>query len=322
MSFLTNLWRKISKENQMDKEQTGKQPEESKGNYFFSDKKEKEKEFIKSIEYKNLNKSPVFLSFITIILIVNVFIFFLIIIKEKIGIEKLDSSWYELFFGANHASSVIEGKQVWRIISFPFIENVQGFQVLISAIFVGLTFYSIGFYQEVLLGSKKTLIIWATGVLIVGLTQLFLTKTESVYYYGTEYLSWITLGSLTFMVISKSIKNKQALSMVKSSLIKTVILLVIFSILKYVRVRNNLFFENNSIMPVGSYYITFTFFSFVVGFLLALLLNVEQTKESYAVYGAAVFFVILLLALLIVGFMGITTRDIGDNSWRKIQPYY
>ena len=303
--------------------QDGIDKSESTTNESFLVNKKIEKKFIKDIKYKNLNNSPVFLSFLIVVLVTNLLIFFAILAKDKIGnLKDLDSRWYVLFFGANHTSSVLEGKQAWRVISYAFIERVSGLQILISAIFIWITFYSLGFYQEVFLGSKKTLVIWGIGVPLIGLTQLFLTKNEAVYYYGTEYLTWLSLGSLTCLLTGKMIRNEQAVSLVKGSLIRVAVFLIIFAIIKYVDIRGGMSFDNQSVLRVGSYYITFVFLSFLIGYFLTLLLNYKNVQSNAAIYGAIIFFAVLVIALFAMGILGITSYNIGDNSWKKIKPFY
>ena len=157
---------------------------------------------------------------------------------------------------------------------------------------------------------------------MIGLVQLFLTKTEAVYYYGTEYLTWLSLGSLTCLLTGKMIKNEQAGSLLRGALIRVGIFLFIFGILKYVQMRNNIIFDNSGVMRVGSYYITFIFLSFLIGFFLTLLLNYKEVQSNLAIYGAIIFFTILVLVLFVVAFMSFTNYEIGDATWQKIKPFY
>lgn len=92
-----------------------------------SDKKSAaQKVLFRDIKHRNLSKTPVFALLFALVLIVNILVFFLTIAKSRIGIENLDSQLYTLFFGANHASSILQGKQFWRFLVFGFLENVQG----------------------------------------------------------------------------------------------------------------------------------------------------------------------------------------------------
>ena len=313
-------WNKIKMRFAAQKQETAKGSKSEEQEFLVN--KKLEKEFIRDIAFKNLNNSPVFLIVFMMILVANIVVFFAILAKNKIGIDKLDSRWYTLFFGANHASSVFEGKQVWRIVTYAFLENVNGLQVVIAAIFIWITFYSLGYFQEIFLGSKKTLIVWGVGVPLIGLAQLLLTKTEVVYYYGTEYLTWLSMGSLTCLLTGKMIKNEQASGMVRGAVFRIGIFLIIFAILKYVEVRNNISFDNSKLMRIGSYYITFILLSFFIGFFMTLLLNYKRMTNNIAIYGAIIFFVVLILTLIIMMVLSIQSYDIGNGTWVRLRPYY
>lgn len=282
-----------------------------------------EKQFIKDVKYGNINNTPVFLTFLIIVLVVNLAFFFLTLVKNKIGkLQALDEKYFALFFGANHTSAIFEGKQIWRIITYAFIEEVNGFQIIISGIFIWLTFYSVGFYQESFLGWKNTLIIWGVGIPLIGLTQLLLTKNEAIYYYGTEYLSWLSVGSLTFLWIGQTIKNEQLRGLARNRLLRTALFLFIFAILRYVWVQNGIKFDNNRIMRVGSYYITFALLSFFVGFFITLLLRYHFLTSNIALYGAVIFFVILGVTLIAMTYLAIKSYSVGDSTWRIIKDFY
>ena len=285
-------------------------------------KKEVAKKLFKDIKYRDLSKTPVFLTLITIIFITNCLVYFLVLIKNKIGLEGLDSSLYPLFFGANHFSSIIEGKQVWRLFTFVFIENNSSFfQFIISLVFVWFTFSKIGFFQELFLGTKKSLIIWGFGVLVLSLTQFVLTKNEAVYYYGTEYLSWISIGALTYLIVSDSIKNDQARALITSTLIKGLLLLIIFAIIKYTNIEKSIE-QDNELLRITGFYIAFPVLAFFIGFSITLILNYKKVNSNIALYGVGIFFILLLIILGSIGIWSLRKINLGTNTWDKIKNFY
>ena len=286
-----------------------------------TEEKAKKKQFFQKIKNKNFSQTPVFGFFIALIIFINT-IMFMSSFLNFFALEGLDKDYFPLFFGANHSSSIIEGKQLWRIISFPFIEKVIGLHSIFVAFFIWLTYWRVGYYQEIFIGSKKIAIIYGIGIPVIGISQFLLTKNEVIYFYGTEYLSLLGLGALTFHYLTEQEKNEQSKALIKSIVWKSILFIFIFGVIKYTQTYNSI--ENKALLKIANYYLTYPILAFLTGFFLNMLLNYKKlmTKNIFSIYIAIGFFVILILAWITTGYLLLTKWNLGENTWKIVEKFY
>ncbi len=194
--------------------------------------------------------------------------------------------------------------------------------ILFSFIFVWIIFTRIGYFQEIIIGSKKTAFIWTAGVLTIGLFQLFLTKNDSAYYYGTKYLGWISIGCLFYVFLFQCKNNDQLRLLIRGLLLRSILFLFIFEFLQYQSYTDTTLIIHSSFVFSAEYYIYFSIFSFVCGFFFTLAINYKEL-DKFTQNVILFFFGVIVITLIVFAVLnytsGITSTKTMPTITEKIE---
>ena len=260
----------------------------------------------------DFQNAPVFSIFLLLVVVLNLGMLILSLLATrlpdanvvKILADPNKKELYPLFFTANNRSAIYFGYQFWRFFLYAFTEDSTGFYILISALFVFLTFFRIGYQVEICLGSWRTALLLIGGILIVGLMHFVTSHFNRLYFYGTEYLSFLCLGAIFFFWTTKISNSEQLNLQLRNLFFLVLILTIVFTVLRYVQTAK---FSSDR-QPLGQeltllrdWAFLGPFLTFAVGYFLTTLMFWRSFQSKLLIWTAVIF--ILTLSVVIVAML-------------------
>lgn len=245
----------------------------------------------------DFENAPVYSTILFLIIVINLTIFLLGFFRVQ-ALSKIENQLL-VYFTAQNKYAVLYGYQFWRFFTFPLVENVKGLNFLVASLIIFLTFYRIGYYTEITLGSKQTALLWLVGVLTIGLLQFGLAKQERLYFYGTTYLSLLSVGALFCYYFMQFSHSEQVNQKIRSLLWQTTLVAIIAIIVRYVE-RNNFIYEQQTVAKTTdfqSWVIIAPLLTFAFGFFFTNLLLRLRIESQLLLWFSFLF----CLALFVIG---------------------
>ncbi len=280
----------------------------------------------------DFDNAPVYSTFLMIILVLNLgfFIFTFFSTRMKISTEVKDS--IPLYFGAINKSAIMYGYQFWRFLTFAFIENSNGINLLFVGFFVFLTFCRIGYHTEITFGSKNTAIIWIFGIVSLGLLHFGISKFERLYFFGTQYLSLLSVGALFFYWIMQITNSEQQNQQIRNLIWQTLLLAITMIIINYVY-KSKFIADNFDLTKTLSGFRSWTVLTPMIvvsiGFFVPAILMHKQ-YESWLLFWISVGFcaVIIVIGLSMTIYVYVSEfnliqentvwKELKDKFWNRI----
>ena len=260
--------------------------------------------------------APVYSTILLAIIIINLGIF-LVGIFQVAFLKKISDKLL-IYLAAHNKPAILHGYQFWRFFTFPLVENVKGLNVIVAGLIIFLTFYRIGYYTELTLGSRKTALLWISGILTIGILQFGLAKHERLYFYGTSYLTLLSIGALFCYYFMQFSRSEQVNQKIRSLLWQTTLITVFAVIVRYVE-RNNFIFFNQSVpltTDFRSWVVIAPLVTFSWGFFLILFLLRTRVNSQFFFWFAPLFCcAILAIAITMTVFVYLNEYNLNQNNF-------
>ncbi len=268
----------------------------------------------------DFESAPVYSTILFLMIVINLSLFLLGFFRIT-SLSKIEDKFL-VYFTAQNKHAILYGYQFWRFFTFPLVENVKGLNFLIASLIIFLTFYRIGYYTEITLGSKKTAFLWLSGILTIGLLQFGLAKQERLYFYGTIYFTLLSIGALFCYYFMQFSHSEQVNQKIRTLLWQTTLVAIITIIVRYVE-RHNFIYETQTIAMTTdfkSWVVIAPLITFAFGFFSTnLLLRFRIDSQFLLWFSFSFCFALFLIGMIttVLVYANEYMPDNQDNFWDK-----